>query len=217
MSCYPRLKLARFALGAALLIGSSQAAALVSLSFLTEGFFANLSAEDAEDFRSTVARALQESPDANVVTWRAADGERVGKIYPKFTYETRDTTCRRTLFALQRKGGTKQRYRLDLCLAEGTWTIAEPPPPLKEAEQAQLRNWLNAVLNDADVGEPVTWHGTTSGTIATAVVLNDSLPADSECRESAVSVSDTEGRTISGRYRFCREPSGEWSYSPASE
>jgi surface antigen len=211
ISLMPFIRLVSLA-ASILLLSPLPASAITGLGFLQGSFLLDLSPADAQSFRSAVAGAMDAAPDALVTEWRSADGERRGKIYPKYTYESGGTLCRRTLFQLQRADGPVTRHRFDLCKENDQWHISPPPAPLPKDEQAQVAALLSATLSDGDTGVPVAWQGPASGARMVIVPLEDAAP---DCRGVAVSLEDAEGNRINGNYRFCADADKRWAYTPA--
>lgn len=182
--------------------------------FLQDSFLYNMSSEDVASFRATVRATLDDAPDAQVINWTSPDGRRVGRIFPRFSYESGGTLCRRTLFRVAIRGQRPETYRFDLCQQEEGWEVVAGPASLSGEDRRNATQFLHQALTHQETGHPITWTGLESGHSATVVPLNDPVLEAPGCRMAAISLIDRDGRSISGRYRFCTTDDGSWTYAP---
>ena len=190
-------------------------ATLYGWRFMQDGFLYGISEEEAAAFKQSVKGALEASADKHVVTWKSEDGDRPGKILPRFTYTSRGTTCRRTLFQLELDEGPTSVFRLDICTGDSGWEVFDPPAKLSQADADHAEQFLRGALSTVTHHEPVTWHAEESGHSASVVILDPMVNAPGECRNTAISLLDSKGRSISGRYAFCLNDEGIWKYKPS--
>ncbi|NKB34884.1 MAG: hypothetical protein GKR91_17450 [Pseudomonadales bacterium] len=184
------------------------------LDFLRESVLSSLDERDVTSLRAQIREALDQAPDAEVIDWNSPDGNKAGKILVRFSYETNDRLCRRSLFQVSETNGRRENFRFDLCQTDSGWEIAETPGILSQRDRDQLRAFVVDVLDNQEDGLPLSWSGRRSRNNAVVVPLTTDSDVAENCRLTAITLIDQQGQSLNGQYLFCKNAQGEWEYSP---
>ena len=182
--------------------------------FLDESVLEALNDDELASFKALIRQTLNAAPDSEVIDWQSPDGSKAGKILPRFSYETNDTVCRRSVFQVSEVDGRSENYRFDLCQQGDNWVIAEAPATLSRAEREQLEEFLIAALEQQEDGLPLSWTGSRSGHNAVIVPIATGSEVSANCRLTAITVIDRDGQALNGQYQFCKNNEAEWEYQP---
>jgi len=186
--------------------------------FLEDTVLGELSAEEIASFKAFARTALDSAPDMQILDWNSPDAQKTGKLMTRFTYRSNGTTCRRAFFQVAERSGRAENYRFDLCRQPEGWLIVEATANFSTAERRELEQFIDTVIENEQVGVPVTWTGSRSEHSAVVVPLPSGSAASANCRKAAVTLIDRGGSSISGQYLFCRESVNDrWEYSRPAE
>lgn len=181
-------------------------------SFWKTSVLADFSDADVESFKSTIVSTLEKSPDTREIPWQSADGKHRGRILPKFTFESRGQTCRRTLFELRGQDSQPERYRFDICRGPSGWQISRGNPEFTRTELESLNNFFIQVLNHQEPEHSISWVSSESDkSLAMVPLVRPDLPDN--CRMAAITLME-QSHSIHGQYRFCKNTDGRWRYDP---
>lgn len=191
------------------LAGATDAHASAML-FLRDSVLADFTQAEIDSFKSFVGRELDTLDDGKIAQWRSEFSKRSGKLKPKLTYTLDKTSCRRTLFQLTGESKKSEQYQFEVCKTEGQWRIVDTPAGnFSEADWEAMKTMGAKALEYQGRGQPFSWNNPKSGNSGTFVPM-EMENAGGACRDLAISIADSKGRTASGLYRFCRAADGEW-------
>lgn len=194
----------------------SQLAIAQRYGFLGEGVLHDFTSEDVAAFREFVRNGLDAVPDMQVIDWESPSGRKSGRLLPRFTYQSKGSTCRRAAFQVSGERDRAENFRFDLCRESGGWVVVEAPANLNGTDRRELEQFVDTVIENGEQGVSSTWISSRSGHQAVIVPLT-MTPADVDCRDAAVTLIDRSGNSIGGQYLFCRDDvSGFWEYSRQS-
>ena len=192
----------------ALTMGFAQVSSAGVLDFLYDSILAKFSPEEIVSFKAAINKSLNTAPDKKVITWHSDTSLLSGKILPKLSYSNGGVPCRRTLFLLSENGQRKAHYRFDICQVDAEWQVMQSPvSKFEKAEVIALQDVLVSVLNQTDFNQSKAWSDGKSGNSAMITTLTTEK---NSCREVAISLTASNGRSSSGTYLFCKENDGSW-------
>lgn len=184
-----------------------------NLSFLSSSAIGELNAKESDSLRAFVKHHLNTGTELDKVVWESQRGaEALIKVTVKYTRDKKE--CKRIKLAL--KPAQRTRYQIsfiDLCLESGLWKIADSPiNQLSDADKDVFQHNINEILASGSAGFPETikLHDASWSVI---VVPLDEASKSQNCRFLAVSILDTYGSKINGRYRFCLSSDDTWTQS----
>ena len=204
-----------------LLIVFASLAQASNIGFLGDSVLSELSEDELVDFRQFIGVSLDTLEDARVVQWQSASGSMTGQFKVKFTFQSDDATCRRSLLRVV-NGKQKKTFQFDICQSGGRWEIQRTPVRnFKNSDWKMLRASLFSALDQPLIGAPFAWHNERTGNRGSHVVVAEKNSADQRCRQVAITVFDKGGKSSNGVYVYCKPISGdaasEWKRSPSMQ
>lgn len=184
-----------------------------NLSFLSSHTIGELNVAESDSLRAFVKHHLDKGSELDKVVWKSSRGsEAIINVAVKYTQQ--ESVCKRIKLALTL--AMRKRYQIsfiDLCQDSAEWTVAESPiHQLSETDKDVFQHNINEILVNGSAGFPETirLHGAQWSVV---VVPLGKSPKHQECRFLALSILDTYGSKINGRYRFCPTSNKTWAQS----
>ncbi len=187
-----------------------QSAHALNVNFLKNSILAEFSHDEMTNFKTFIGNALDSTEDHQEVTWRSTTSELAGKYKVKFTYQSDNNTCRRSLFLLA-NGSEREAYRFDICKINNQWEIKDTPARrFTENDWAKLETSADLALHAAEIGHPFSWHNTETHNSGVNVITAIYRQSGKNCRDIAISISDSQGESSNGNYSFCLAEDKSW-------
>jgi len=185
------------------------------IRFWQTSVLADFSDAEVESFKATINKALEQSPDTEIIEWTSPSGKMAGKIRPRYTYESNGLLCRRTSFQVSEDAEEKRKenYRFDICKGDDGWGVYTSPVQFTETERKSLDSFLRQVLDNEDENHPIAWHSQESQQSVVIVLLSAKVSSEG-CRNTAAHIDVGDGHSVSGNFRFCKSADKEWHYLP---
>ena len=178
--------------------------------WLTDSIVSEFDKEDSESFKAFVREHIATLGDKEKASWKSENNEFRGIIKPEVSYELDGIPCRQVKFALKGKNDRTNISKFDVCKRDDQWKIVRSPLTSFEKEDWEsLKTELEQVLNQGEDGFPVTWSMRKTGVTGTIVPLNQHKYKGMSCRDTAISVANSNGHTASGHYTLCKTD-GQW-------
>lgn len=182
-----------------------------AMLFLRDSVLADFTQAEIASFKSFVGRELDTLADGKIAQWQSGSSKRSGKLKPKLTYTLDQIHCRRTLFQLTGESKKSEQYQFEVCKTDGQWRIVDTPAGnFSEQDWESMKTMGTRALEYQGRGQPFSWHNPKSGNSGTFVPMEMENAGGAVCRDLAISIADSKGRSANGLYRFCRNTAGEW-------
>jgi surface antigen len=193
-----------------LFVASSQAQS-ANMSFLKNSVLTDFSKEDIQDFKQFAHDSLDTIKDKEVVIWKAKSSPMSGKLKLIATYETGGNTCRRSRFLVANKD-RREVYQFELCKIDDKWQMQDTAiGDLTQQDMVFIKDTTELALAYQGEGIPFSWANTKSGNTGVAVPLASIKIDKKTCRDLAITIFNTRGKSANGTYNFCRDSNGAWS------
>jgi surface antigen len=193
-----------------LFVASSQAQS-ANMSFLKNSVLTDFSKEDIQDFKQFAHDSLDTIKDKEVVIWKAKSSPMSGKLKLIATYETGGNTCRRSRFLVANKD-RREIYQFEICRVNNQWQIQDTAVGnLTKQDMKFIKSTTELALAHQGDSIPFSWANTKSGNTGVAVPLASIKIDQKTCRDLAITIFTTKGKSANGTYNFCREKDGSWA------
>lgn len=193
-----------------LLVASSQAQSS-NMSFLKNSVLTDFSKEEIKDFKQFAHDSLDRIKDKEVVIWKAKSSPMNGKFKSMATYETDGTTCRHSRFLVANKD-ERETYQFEMCKIDNKWQMQDTALSyLTKQDMEFIKNTTELALAHQGESIPFSWANTKSGNNGVAVPLIINKVDQITCRDLAITIFTTKGKSANGTYNFCRDSDGAWS------
>ena len=188
----------------------AQAAHALNVNFLKNSILGDFSHEEIAEFKKFIRDGLDTLEDHKEVTWRSSTSNLAGKYKVKFTYTSGNNTCRRSLFLLA-NGEAREAYRFDICKVDNQWQVKDTPARrFTEDDWEKLSNSAELALESANIGHPYSWYNPETQHSGVNVVTANYRQNGKNCRDIAISISDSKGESSNGNYSFCLAKDKTW-------
>lgn len=180
------------------------------LDFLKNSILGEFNQADVSSFRKTTLNTLESIDDGVVIQWKGETGIK-GKLQAQFSYQSNKTPCRRVRFAFQNDSKRTEAYKFDICKMQDKWEISSTPAThFTNDDWKRFQDELTYSLNHVSDDNPMSWVEKKSGVSGVFVPLSTTTKDGQVCRDIAISIIDSKGRTSDGHYQFLLQADKTW-------
>lgn len=193
-----------------LLVVASQSHS-ANMGFLKDSVLTDFSKEEINHFKQFVRDSLDTIKDKEVVNWKAKSSSMNGKLKSMATYDTDGNTCRHSRFLVANKD-EQEVYHFEICKIDKQWQIQDTGVnDLTKKDMKFIKSTTELALAHKGDSIPFSWVNTKSGNTGVIVPLTLTKLDQKTCRDLAITIFTTKGKTAKGTYNFCRENDGVWA------
>ncbi|WP_421863576.1 hypothetical protein [Motiliproteus sp.] len=191
--------------------GSISLAQAGNLLFLSNSVLTDLDPKDADSLRAELQSSLEQAQDFEIRHWQSEFSDLQARIQPLVSYQKDQQQCRQVRIRIVRSQGKGERYQFDYCRGAERWDISYTPASSFGSDDWELlQRTVQRALNDNTDGQPSSWANHKSKHSGVVVPSASMMNGGERCRQTAITIFDSHGKSSNGSYLFCLQPDGDW-------
>ncbi|RDE24491.1 hypothetical protein DV711_02565 [Motiliproteus coralliicola] len=182
-----------------------------NLLFLSNSVLKDLDPQDADSLIAEMQTTLEQAQDFEIRHWQSAYSDLKVRIQPLITYQSNQQQCRAVRIRLTQPMGKDERYQFDYCRNVERWDISYTPAgSFDENDWQLLQRTVQRALNENNNGQPSSWTNHNSKHSGVVVPSTSKMNGGERCRQTAITIFDSHGKSSNGSYLFCLQEDGQW-------